>query len=161
MKLKNALAQKNGKLTFRLSWLRCKKVKAIPAFSTSPSIKAKILKLYIEAQILNLTKRGKHEVDHIIPLSHPYVCGLHTIDNLQILSKTKNQNKGNDFTPYREVDGRKYYYLERKYSYKDSKIPSNHNQTKKTPKKIAKKRLKLVGIKLKTLKKGKKRAKKR
>lgn len=36
-------------------------------------------------------------VDHIIPLNHPLVCGLHTIDNLQYLDKYENMSKGNKF----------------------------------------------------------------
>lgn len=35
------------------------------------------------------------EVDHIVPLNHPEVCGLHTVDNLQIISRTRNAQKSN------------------------------------------------------------------
>lgn len=41
---------------------------------------------------------GKH-VDHIIPLSHDLVCGLHCIANLQYLDPTPNIMKSNKFNP--------------------------------------------------------------
>ena len=37
------------------------------------------------------------EVDHIIPLSHPQVCGLHCWHNLQLLDSELNRIKSNNF----------------------------------------------------------------
>jgi hypothetical protein len=37
------------------------------------------------------------EVDHIIPLKHSLVCGLHCEHNLQLLFKSDNRSKGNSY----------------------------------------------------------------
>lgn len=39
-----------------------------------------------------------HHVDHEIPLSHPRVCGLHCMANLQYLKAVENMKKHNSFT---------------------------------------------------------------
>lgn len=39
------------------------------------------------------------EVDHIVPLQHPLVCGLHCEHNMQIVLKKDNLKKGNRTWP--------------------------------------------------------------
>lgn len=60
---------------------------ATPAWADKEAIKC----VYQEAHYMQL------HVDHIVPLKHPLVCGLHVWDNLQLLSATENKSKGNNF----------------------------------------------------------------
>lgn len=39
------------------------------------------------------------EVDHIVPLKHPLVCGLHVWANLQLLDRNLNRTKNNHHWP--------------------------------------------------------------
>lgn len=43
------------------------------------------------------------EVDHIIPLKHSKVCGLHVPENMQILTRSENARKGNKFNPDEDI----------------------------------------------------------
>ena len=51
----------------------------------------KLNQIYKEAKEKGLT------VDHIIPLTHPLVCGLHVPANLQLLTRAENTRKHNKF----------------------------------------------------------------
>ena len=51
----------------------------------------KLMQFYQLAQELGL------EVDHIIPIKHDLVCGLHVPENLQLLTRSENAMKGNKF----------------------------------------------------------------
>lgn len=39
------------------------------------------------------------EVDHIVPINSDLVCGLHCIDNFQLLTRSENASKGNRYWP--------------------------------------------------------------
>ena len=58
----------------------------------------KMAAIYKECK--RLRKRGlDYTVDHIVPISHPHVCGLHNEFNLQILSAIENGQKSNNQWP--------------------------------------------------------------
>ncbi len=40
----------------------------------------------------------EYEIDHIIPINHPLVCGLHVPANVQVVQIKENQRKGNTFS---------------------------------------------------------------
>ena len=53
--------------------------------------------LYVQASQLSESTGIPHDVDHIVPLQHPRVSGLHCLANLQILPRRENQSKNNRF----------------------------------------------------------------
>lgn len=72
--------------TVKANAYRVRKLRAMPGWGQDG-----ITELYKEA-----SGKGLH-VDHIIPLCHPLVCGLHVFDNLQLLTKEENSAKHNIF----------------------------------------------------------------
>ena len=51
-------------------------------------------------EIKDVYAEAKHcqmHVDHIVPLQHPLVCGLHCWENLQLLTAEENRKKHNSF----------------------------------------------------------------
>lgn len=56
-----------------------------------------IADVYRDAQELSAATDMVWHVDHIIPLQHPRVCGLHIAANLQLLPSDVNQRKSNSF----------------------------------------------------------------
>lgn len=73
---------------------RAQRIQAVPQWLTEDEHKW-IQWLYKQAQKLEEVTGIPHHVDHIVPLKHPKVCGLHTPYNLQILTAEENTRKGN------------------------------------------------------------------
>lgn len=55
--------------------------------------------LYAEARRLTKVTGKAHVVDHIVPLNHPYVCGLTVPWNMAVVPKHVNDHKRNKWHP--------------------------------------------------------------
>lgn len=82
-----------GKRFYRHLW------NAQPAWANTSHIKD----IYRRAKML---RRAGHkvQVDHIVPLNHPYVCGLHVPWNLRIIDEDLNRYKSNHTWPSQYVE---------------------------------------------------------
>ncbi len=72
---------------------RASKLQATPKWADLDKIKL----IYKEAHDLQKLDGIKRHVDHIIPLNHDKICGLHVENNLQILTAEENIQKSNNF----------------------------------------------------------------
>ena len=77
---------------------RAERIKAVPKWAN----KFFIDEAYDLAARRSAIKCGgvaKWHVDHIVPLKHKLVCGLHTHDNLQVIPAAENFSKNNRYWP--------------------------------------------------------------
>lgn len=72
---------------------RATTIRATPPWSSLDDV----ICFYEEAKRLTLETGVKHVVDHIIPLTHKKVCGLHVPANLQVIPEMENLSKFNHF----------------------------------------------------------------
>lgn len=86
-----AVAKRKDKSTAR-SKVRIAAVKrATPSWQDKESLQA----IYEDAKVRSITTGIKHHVDHIIPIRHKLVCGLHVVANLRIVPAIENISKSN------------------------------------------------------------------
>lgn len=85
--------QKNnrGKCNSLKTARELRKIRATPMWSEKKDIEA----LYNESARLTRETGIIHHVDHVIPVTHPLVQGLHVLANLRILTADKNISRGN------------------------------------------------------------------
>lgn len=85
------------------AWLaRCKRAAYIRTciVSCPPwSNRAELYALAETARAVSKATGEKHVLDHIVPVTHPYVCGLTVPWNLRIVPWRVNATKSNDFHP--------------------------------------------------------------
>lgn len=65
--------------------------RARPPWASASDIAA----IYTEAKRMSAETGVQYSVDHIVPLLHPLVCGLHCPDNLRIVPLKTNVAKSN------------------------------------------------------------------
>lgn len=69
-------------------------VRATPSWADLTAV----LDIYLCAALIR-RQGGDVEVDHIVPVNHCYVCGLHCEDNLRICDRHVNHAKSNHHWP--------------------------------------------------------------
>jgi len=74
---------------------RAMKKKATPAWFSNE--KKDIETIYEIASYWSDILEKEYHVDHIYPIHSDYVCGLHCLDNLQIITAFENHSKSNKF----------------------------------------------------------------
>lgn len=87
--------RKNNKAK-RVAWQAARetrKLNACPPWASKMAIEA----FYKAAQTLTEQTGIQHHVDHIVPLNHDYVCGLHVPHNLDVITAEENIQKRNNF----------------------------------------------------------------
>lgn len=82
-----------GQHNARTAKYRSAKLQATPSWYENSLIR----QLYTQARFLTDSTHISHQVDHIVPLQGELVCGLHCIDNLQIITASDNKSKSNKF----------------------------------------------------------------
>jgi hypothetical protein len=85
-------AKNKGRVAFHSSKRRVRQEQATPLTLTEWD------ELYI-SELYDIASRRGMAVDHIIPLKHKLVCGLHVPENLQLLTPAQNSSKCNKFEP--------------------------------------------------------------
>jgi len=82
------------KLKAKSSKRRASKMNRVPSWMTKEE-ESKIRSVYKMCRAISKKTGIHHHVDHIIPLQGRLVSGLHTISNLQIITKEQNLIKSN------------------------------------------------------------------
>jgi hypothetical protein len=80
-----------SKLTAKAAKRRAAKLQATPLWCEHEEIQS----IYAEAAKLTNDTGTQHHVDHDVPLISDFVCGLHCLANLRIITAAENLSKGN------------------------------------------------------------------
>ncbi len=82
-----------GEINARIAARRAAKLQATPPWYD----KAAVDSIYALCAIVTKRTGIEHHVDHIVPLTHPLVSGLHCHQNMQVLTESDNCSKSNTF----------------------------------------------------------------
>jgi hypothetical protein len=85
--------ENRGKRNAASAKRKAAKLRATPAWADHNAIAA----IYAECARISEATGIPHHVDHIVPLQHPRVCGLHCEANLRIIPASENLRKKNRF----------------------------------------------------------------
>lgn len=80
----------------RYAHYRARLKQAIPSWYENEQ--SEIRALYRQRKHVTEETGVVHHVDHIVPLCNNFVCGLHCLANLQLLTEEENRHKSNRFT---------------------------------------------------------------
>ncbi len=89
--IKDWRSRNKHKLCHYAAVRRVAKGRATPKWSNQSIVES----LYGLAAVWSKAMGIQYEVDHIIPIQHPLVCGLHCEANLQVLPMSANRRKSN------------------------------------------------------------------
>lgn len=56
-------------------------------------------RIYMAAAVMSELFEKRYVVDHVVPLKHALVCGIHSHNNLNVISSEENALKGNIYWP--------------------------------------------------------------
>lgn len=85
----------HGKIKTYQAIRRAKSQRATPSWANTFFID----EIYDLARLRTKILGYQWHVDHIVPLQHPKVCGLHVHNNLRVISGLENKRKGNRHWP--------------------------------------------------------------
>jgi hypothetical protein len=94
------LVNNRAKFNANIKKRKCMKLNATPPWYYL--VKYEVEAVYAEAKRLEEVTGIPHHVDHIVPLQHKLVCGLHVPCNLRPIPAIDNMRKHNTFVPYVE-----------------------------------------------------------
>ena len=101
-KMREYYEQNKGAFILR-NKLRKSLINGMPTWVSEDPYKSGIQAKYREARDTTEHTGVKYVVDHIVPLNHPLICGLHVPWNLQVITSAENDAKGNKWNETDQV----------------------------------------------------------